>query len=181
MGVDPDKDDETEILNPNFNDDSIWVIDEGWWIGGGIAQAISTPPVNGTMRQVAGFQRYFRYRLTFDMLNCDILDPLTQGLKIEIGGTLSPLYSANGTYTYEAVASDASGELIFISFDMWPFKFFQIDNLVLEKIENYIEDELDIFVPEPKITSTFQAAETDYFTQIHSRNGDGSCLISYNV
>ncbi|MCK5601253.1 hypothetical protein KAR91_05280 [Candidatus Pacearchaeota archaeon] len=181
MGVNPDLDDDVEILNPNFDDASVWVIDVGWVIAAGRAKGISSAPVDGTMRQNIGCNLYFRYRLTFTLSNVDILNPLTEGLKISLGGTLSGIYSANGTFTFEAVATDASGDLIFISFNMAPFKEFFLDTLILVKLENYVEDELDIFAREPKQSSTVVAVASDYYTSLSSRDDNTSCLISYDI
>ena len=181
MGVNPDKDDDIEILNPDFDDASVWVIDVGWVIAAGKAKAISSPPVDGTMRQETGFRRYFRYRVTFTLSGVDILDPVNDGLKVTIGGAQSGLYSANGTFTFEAVATDISGELIFTAISLSPFDEFFLDTLVLEKIDSYLEDPLEILTAEPRISSTYVGVATDYYTGISSRSDNSSCLISYDL
>ena len=159
----------------------MWVIDHDWTIVGGVAQAVGVGPGNGTMKQEVGFRRYYRYRVTFTLQNFVGITPGVQGITIKIGGTESALYDTEGTFTYEAVASDISGELQFITKNLDPIDKLELDTLSLEKIDSYLEDPLEILTAEPRISSTYVGVATDYYTGISSKSDNSSCLISYDL
>ncbi len=181
MGWDPDRDDATEILNGGFDDASAWNITHSWLIGAGVAHATGFITGGGQLLQQCGFLEGFRYRVTFTILNYNCTDPPNDGITLTVGGVTSGLFNANGTYTFEVVPTDNLGWMHFDGFTLELADSLDLDNIILVKMENYVENVLEIDVREPKISSTFQAVATDYYSAISNRQDNSGILISFDL
>lgn len=117
------------VLNPNFNDNSIWIWAHPWsWAPNKAVNnqtlGVHNPLKQGNLPFIVGNT----YDVTFDLLNPAFINP-NAGIIVEVAGDTADPIAAAGTHTVRLTAKADTETLSFIT-DNWAIgDYCEIDNV----------------------------------------------------
>ena len=181
MGLDPDEDVGTVILDPQYLTGVPWVLTSPWQrianradydgnrVGFGAVSQINITTLLGGL-----------YILTFDMGNANFSGG--RGVKVRLNGISDgTVYNTNGTHETEIFTPYDNSILQLTVIPKVAGDTCWIDNWLIRPASNYVRDVLNIVWPGPQKYEFINVDGTRMNQTMASRNGKTNCLIAFDI
>jgi len=182
MGLDPNADADIRIRNGTFWHDAEWDLGPGWSIVGGKARFANIEP-GGAMRQfVLGAVPYNQYRLKFTILNNNPPGQDSITLYVHLNQYEPPWSGrANGNYEIDIIAGLGIDEILFQASGAMNGWGFDLDNISIEPLGDYVATELGILTQTPFKKEVHSAVAAEVMHLVASYKDRTNVLVLYNT